>query len=965
MTKFSTLLLCLFIAGFAFGASVDKELANQVANNYYKHYSGKSDMILADSYSNNYNGLTTWYVFNYRSGGFVVIAGDDAVTPILAESNSGYFAYPISSPTVKYWFDNYDKDIAHIISAKYDNTATLPEWNSILQNDFPRATNDVGPLLSTTWDQSQYYNYYCPTAAGGPGGHAYAGCVATTMGQIMKYHSFPEHGYLSHSYTHASYGTQTANYGTTTYEWNSMGTAATSSSYQAIATLLYHNGVAVNMDYGADGSGAFSEDVPWNLVTYYNYEPSTITLKEKANYTSTGWKSLLMAELDLLHPIYYSGDDGTSGHAWVCDGYRTSDTKFHMNWGWSGLYNGYFAIGSLNAGGYTPNNDNKVIIGIQPGNPDFVVRFTDLRPGQIIGYGGTFNLNCSVLEGVATAVNVYLDDSQIYTTPEGTFAYPWNTGETTQGDHLLRVEAINATDTVYHEVIVKLNEWIPQASSFATSSRGVKYIHAVDSLVAWGTAYDGSNTSNYIQEWTRTENGGDTWISGTIPNCAGLEPAMIFALDNQTAYCPMYKQTGSKPQGIYVTHDGGITWNRQTSASFSNASSFPNVVHFFNSNDGFCMGDPINSKFEIYTTSNGGETWTQVPAANLPNILSGEYGVVGYYSAVGDKAWFGTNKGRVYRTSDKGLNWQVSTTTLGAKYVDIEMADELHGLAQDKSENSTGALSETFDGGVTWSTVTITGQIGTADYCFVPGTENTWVSTETDYNLPVFGSFYSFDGGHSWASFELTQATQYIAVDFVNNHCGWAGGFNLSATEGGMYKYVGVLEPGLILSTISGLAAQVTENSVNLSWNAPAGFKALLGYNVYRNDTLITSSPVSTLFFNDSPVANGKQTYCVTAVYDNGESEPVCVDAWITVGVPNTDPAAFRVYPNPATDLINVISPVQFDQVRIVTLLGHEVYNNSTPGNNLRILTEGLEAGMYLMQITVGDNVITKKISIR
>ena len=180
-----------------------------------------------------------------------------------------------------------------------------------------------------------------------------------------------------------------------------------------------------------------------------------------------------------------------------------------------------------------------------------------------------------------------------------------------------------------------------------------------------------------------------------------------------------------------------------------------------------------------------------------------------------------------------------------------------------------------------------------------------------------------------------------------------------------MYKYVGVLEPGVILSTITGLAAQVTENSVNLSWSAPAGFKALLGYNVYRNDTLITSSPVSTLFFNDSPVANGKQTYCVTAVYDNGESEPVCVDAWITVGVPNTDPAAFRVYPNPATELINVISPVQFDQVRIVTLLGHEVYNNSTPGNNLRILTEGLEAGMYLMQITVGDNVITKKISIR
>lgn len=963
MRKLSTLILCLIITGFAFGKTVTLDQARQAANNYFQHYSGKSDLSILNSFSNTYNGITTYHVFNYTAGGFVVIAADDAITPVLAESNSGYFEQEISVPSVSYWFNNYNKDIAHIISAKYDNTATMEEWNKLLNNDFPKSTTDIGPLLSTTWDQGCYYNAQTPSvSAPMTCNHAPTGCVATTMSQIQKYHSFPAHGYLSYSYVHPTYGTQSANFGTTTYNWAAMGNNITSANTN-VATIMYQNGVSVDMQYGVDASGAFSEDVPWALVTYFNYDPSTISLLAKENYTTTGWKNMLMAELDLMRPIYYAGDDGTSGHAWVCDGYRTSDSKFHMNWGWSGMYNGYFAIGSLNAGGYTPNSNNRAIIGIKPGNPDLVVRFTNLQPSQIVGYGGIFNVDCSVLDGTATTVNLLLDGNQIYTTAQNTFTYPWNTAESVKGTHTLRVQALNATDTVYHEVTIGLSDWIPQASGFTNSSRGVKYLCAVDSLTAWGTAYDGATTTNYIQEWTRTEDGGNTWISGTIPNCAGLEPSMIFAVNNTTAYCPMYRQSGSKPQGIYATFDGGTTWARQTTASFTNSASFPNVVHFFNANDGFCMGDPINGEYEIYTTSNGGTTWTQVPGANIANPSSGEFGIVGYYSAVGDKAWFGTNKGRVYRTADKGLHWDVSTTTLGAIYVDIEMADEMRGLAQNKDASSTGNFSETFDGGVTWAAVTSTGQIGTNDYVFVPGTENTWVSTEANPDL-MLGSFYSFDGGHSWAHFEGTDADQYLAVDFVNNHCGWAGGFNVSETEGGMFKYVGVLEQGSSLSTVTGLAAQVSDNSVHLSWSAPIG-KALVGYNVYRNDTLMTSSPIAELFYHDYPVANGKQTYCVTAVYDNGESTAVCVDAWITVGVPNTDPSAFRVYPNPANEVINIISPVQFTQVRMVTLLGQEVYNYSNPGNNLRILTEGFEPGMYVLHIVADNKLITKKITIK
>ena len=200
MRKLTTLILSLLITGFALAKSVTPEQALQVANNYYQHYSGKSNLTLLDSFTGSYQGITTYFVFNYSEGGFVVISADDAVTPVLAQSSLGYFESDISVPAVKAWFDSYNKEIAHAIAAKYDNLESIVEWNKLLNNDFPRSTNDVGPLLTTTWDQGCYYNAQTPTvSAPMTCNHAPTGCVATTMSQISKFHSFPEHGYLSHS----------------------------------------------------------------------------------------------------------------------------------------------------------------------------------------------------------------------------------------------------------------------------------------------------------------------------------------------------------------------------------------------------------------------------------------------------------------------------------------------------------------------------------------------------------------------------------------------------------------------------------------------------------------------------------------------------------------------------------------------------------------------------------------------
>ena len=90
MRKLSTLLLSLLLVNFAFGTSVTVEKAKQVADNYFAYYSGKSNHSVANSFSKSYDGVVTYYVFNYAGGGFVVVSADDAATPILAQSNEGY-----------------------------------------------------------------------------------------------------------------------------------------------------------------------------------------------------------------------------------------------------------------------------------------------------------------------------------------------------------------------------------------------------------------------------------------------------------------------------------------------------------------------------------------------------------------------------------------------------------------------------------------------------------------------------------------------------------------------------------------------------------------------------------------------------------------------------------------------------------------------------------------------------------
>jgi len=253
--------------------------------------------------------------------------------------------------------------------------------------------------------------------------------------------------------------------------------------------------------------------------------------------------------------------------------------------------------------------------------------------------------------------------------------------------------------------------WVQQASGFTTASRGIQYISAVSNMVAWAVAYDGSGSSANVKEYTMTTDGGATWKAGSInpPNSTGFAAAMISAIDDKTAWVPLYDGTNGGGM-IAKTTDGGKTWTQQTTATFSKPNGFPNVVHFWDTNNGFCMGDPNDGYFEIYTTTDGGTTWARVSKANIPDPLTGEYGVVGYYDVIGDTVWFATNKGRIYKSTNRGAIWQAYRTPFTKTAFLIAFKDGYKGIVYG-NENDADKYYRTSNGGESWTGFTPTGNV--------------------------------------------------------------------------------------------------------------------------------------------------------------------------------------------------------------------------------------------------------------
>ena len=362
---------------------IDAGTAMQVAQNYIQQNSKMSNLNLALTSSvKSSKGIDDCYVFEIQNNtGFIIVSAEDAGLPVIGYSTESGYQSPsaTSNPNFYYWMEQRKAEIEFIREHNIQPDSKVKnEWNRYSASSFkfiPPSTLSVGPLCSTTWNQNGggavTYNSQCPVDAGGPSGRCYVGCVATAMAQIMKKWAYPTNGIGSSSYSWASYGTMSANYAATTYNWASM---PNGSSNADVAQLSYHCGVSVNMQYGPGGSGAYvqggSPSAQYALVNYFGYS-SSINCKYRA--TDPSWLQDLKTEFDNGRPVQYFGYNPgyTSGHSWVGDGYDASD-NIHMNWGWGGFDNGYFAVNNLAppGTGYDFSTGDGALFGIEPAVPN-------------------------------------------------------------------------------------------------------------------------------------------------------------------------------------------------------------------------------------------------------------------------------------------------------------------------------------------------------------------------------------------------------------------------------------------------------------------------------------------------------------------------------------------------------------------------------------------------------------------
>ena len=294
-----------------------------------------------------------YYVFNNDAGGFVIIAGDDAVTPVLGYTSTGSFDAENLPDGLKDLLKSYERQIAALGD------------NYVANQTATRAAFTGEKLLKTAeWNQYAPFNKYTPN-------NYVTGCVATAGAIVMKHHGYPAKGTGSHSYTWNGQ-TLTANFGHT-YDWASMPAkydGTNDADFDGVARLMADLGVAVEMNYAKDGSGSYIGDLVTALQKYYGYSKLS-HLMAIEDVGAEAWNGRLREEIDANRPVLYAASDPSgSGHAFVIDGYK--DESFSVNWGWGGYCDGFYQIGALNpesAGKPTGDKYNlgqTAVIGLQP-----------------------------------------------------------------------------------------------------------------------------------------------------------------------------------------------------------------------------------------------------------------------------------------------------------------------------------------------------------------------------------------------------------------------------------------------------------------------------------------------------------------------------------------------------------------------------------------------------------------------
>ncbi len=347
LTLLALVLACLSMHANPVGQETARRLGQSFAASNFEFSRQSSDLNLVYTAFSD-RGEACYYVFNIGDTGFVIIAGDDHYRPVIGYSEEGIFEPDDMAPALVDYLEGVRQGVMEAATAPAAQPAVAADW-AMLEKTGRMVSRHGGRedeyLVETKWNQNYPYNYFCPEGAGGPGGHCYAGCVATAAAQLMRYWSHPIQGQGSHTYypeDHPEYGPLTANFGETTYDWANMPNSISSSSpieqIEAVALLIYHAGVSVDMNYRPSSSGAVTGLLCQTMPAYFFYTDQMANLYRE-EYTHEEYMQLIIKAIDMNWPMVHRG----GGHAYVLDGYNDND-MVHFNWGWSGSSDGWFNI---------------------------------------------------------------------------------------------------------------------------------------------------------------------------------------------------------------------------------------------------------------------------------------------------------------------------------------------------------------------------------------------------------------------------------------------------------------------------------------------------------------------------------------------------------------------------------------------------------------------------------------------
>ena len=316
--------------------SLDEALCNMPP-----HFSKNATRSSADLlYTEKSGDLNVAYILPYGGGdGFLILAADDMLPVVLGYSDKGDFNETSMPPAMAEWLREYGRQLTYAVDHKL-----TPSSVRVADNRQP-----IAPICQTKWNQLSPFNKKCPIISGK---YAPTGCTATAMAQVMYAHKWPVTGEGTNSYVSETTGKKlTFNFGNTSFDWEEMllsyDDTYTASQSNAVATLMAACGNASLMSYGRSASGAYLYDAVYGMVKFLGYDKSA-KLLERDFYASALWDDIIYSQLEAGCPVVYSGYNSSyeEGHTFVVDGY-SENGFYHLNWGWSGLSDGYFLLTAL------------------------------------------------------------------------------------------------------------------------------------------------------------------------------------------------------------------------------------------------------------------------------------------------------------------------------------------------------------------------------------------------------------------------------------------------------------------------------------------------------------------------------------------------------------------------------------------------------------------------------------------